>query len=221
MGLLFSGERMKKPTAKILRAIRRIIDEQRNNLRKYRRGDSNVFLGRMFTLGNLFTYFIAEELFKHSKYTVLVDFPVKIPSRRQCIYPDIMIIRKGVLKGIIEVKYYLGWESKKGMKKMKNNYSSFFKATSFNYTIRDSKFEKKPKNTVKIPKMVKKILLVLQDSHNNSVMVKHSIKGTGFIFIILLNDREVDPRRPLNDFKVVKRDLYRQKNKIEQLFKTF
>ena len=145
-------------TTSVKNAVNQLVDFHRKNLKEGRIKDGELYLGRMFSLGAWFQYFLAKELIKGTGYKALVDCPITFDGRRQPLYPDILIIKeKGQtqeLKCVIDVKLDLGfidseefgfkvlsdkgdykYEDKKN--KFKDIYGDFLKAAKFRYHEKD------------------------------------------------------------------------------------
>ncbi len=105
---------MEEYQERVWKAVEATLEEAENN-RKNTKNNSNVYLGRMFSLGSVFPYKLAESLFRNkNEYEVLVDCPItgmKGKKKAKVLYPDIVIIDKETqqLKAIIEVKLDCGW----------------------------------------------------------------------------------------------------------------
>lgn len=147
----------------VKKAVVELIELHRRNLKKYRSPKSNIYLSRMFSLGAIFQYLLAEKIFRGSKYRVLVDCAVSYgkkkngKSRVQPIYPDILVFKKSrdgdMLKAVIDVKFDLGFIKPKqfgyrvlkrapyykrdGENKFKTQYEKFFKAKTYWYSIKN------------------------------------------------------------------------------------
>jgi hypothetical protein len=182
---------------RVRKAVNETIDFHKSNLEEGRKKNGEIYLGRMFSLGVWFQYFLAKQLIFKTGYKALVDCPIVFKGRKQPLYPDILIIKeKGQsreLKYIVDVKLDLGYikpeefgvkilnnkgdykyEDKKN--RFKGMYRDFLKAAHFKYhekdeynTIRKSETEGKSDNHKKciIGSKVKKIAVVLMENVNH------------------------------------------------------
>jgi len=188
--------RIRKIRSRIRRTIYRLYDFHRKNIERCK-GDK-IYLGRMFSLGPEFQYLLAKHLFKGVKgIRVLVDCPVSAKSKKMTIYPDIAVLAKEkgkrVLRGIIEVKYNLGWCSPK-QKHFQRIYHRFFKAGEGSYKIRDENNYFDKKVPIKIPRRnIFKFAVVLMkvNDHGRYGKFKESMKKAGFKTVLLLKDEYI------------------------------
>lgn len=206
---------------KIVNTIKELLKFHRENIKKFR--NKRIYLGRMFSLGNMFQYLLAKNLFKNTKYEILVDCAISIKDRKSPLYPDILLIENKKnnkkLKGIIDVKIdcgwintsYFGFEVLKESKREKNykytrkenkflkEYKKFLNTKEFSYKIRNeyNEVEKNKRYIVKIPVRVFKIVIILMENVNHHRRIegyKFAVKDAGFSFLSILTD--VNIRKP-------------------------
>lgn len=212
---------------------------KKENLERFRENKSlKIYLGRLFGLGAWFQYFLAEELFKDTQYTVLVDCPVSIKGRKNPLYPDILVIDDDqYIKGLIDVKFDLGYVDPKkfGLKikkggefsyyssenKFLEKYNDFFEAEQFQYKLKNEFYETEDKKEIEIPKQVHKIAIVLMgnvNSHNRYKGYKAAMEDAGFKFLhILWNGNARHPNDEEN-MRLIEKEII-ENNDIEKVLK--
>lgn len=189
-------------------SLKYLIEENRRIKRVYKTDNDGVILGRKFQLGSRFQYELARDLFQKTNYTVLVDYPISYrnKSKSKTLYPDILVLKKGKLKGIIEVKIDLGYLRFKhfGMKynkrtkeytykitrnKFKQNYDDLLSSRKFSYKYKQN--EKDEKRFVDIPQKIVKIMILVtkHNDHGRYDYFEKSMKDSGFVLLNILEKK--------------------------------
>jgi len=212
----------------VKKAVIQLIEIHRDNLKKYRGQKSNIYLSRTFSLGAIFKYLLAENIFRKSEYRVLVDCAVSYgkkksgESRKQPIYPDILVIKpfqnSGVLKAVIDVKLDLGFIKPKnfgykvlkrtpyykqvGTNKFKVQYGKFFKAKKYRYKIKNDcnecEGEEKERTFVK-KGAFSKVAIVLMgkiNDHSRGPGYESAMREASFSVLPILQSGKSDIRVP-------------------------
>lgn len=194
--------------------------------RKNKISDETVLQGRNLSAGSDFQLNLAKELFSQNKdYEVLVDYPLSFGKyktktgkiKTKSLYADIIVTKKRVLKGIIEVKIDLGflrcedfglskgqkgYQYTKSENRFKANYHSFLSSKEFRYKFPVG-FKKPETRTIQIPKNgndVFKIFLIVtkRNCHNRFESLKKAVQDSGFRFLCLLQDVHPNERTNLS-----------------------
>jgi len=194
-------------------------EEYRSTVSKYMTNKSNVILGRKFSLGTEFQYEFAKRLFEGSSYLVLVDTPIKLPNRKQRVYPDIVIIKDNELRGLMEVKMDCGWIGEDKLKDELETYKEITNSSSFSYsTYTDESMEKKkPFPEVVIPKNIKKIFVIVSRKNDHDRIdeyVRELVETAGFELLILLENTH--PNGRVNSTEI-EEDIAKRKDEIRKI----
>ena len=203
------------PTERIFASLEKLVDSYAVE-RKNKISDETVLQGRNISAGSNFQLNLAKELFSQSKdYKVLVDYPLSFGKyetktgklKTKSLYADIIVTKRCILKGIIEVKIDLGflrcedfglskgqigYQYTKSENKFKANYDSFLSSKEFRYKFPVG-FKKPKSRTIQIPKnndKVAKIFLIVtkKNCHNRFESLKKAVQDSGFRFLCLLQD---------------------------------
>jgi hypothetical protein len=167
----------------VVRSIKQslyLLVEQYRQEQKRKNKYENIILGRIFSVGQIYPYILAECLFKNrGNYKVLVDHHIKVGKKS--LYPDLFVIHKNKAVAVIEVKLDLGW-----LKDPKNTISELIKNYNFpskiSYEAHGNKF------TVTIGKSLKKIFFVVTkaNDHGRFKEVEKLLDRTGFRIVYCL-----------------------------------
>lgn len=221
-------------------AIVELHDDYNKIKKRYKNKSNRVLLGRSFSMGSQFQYNLASKLFSKYGFLVLVDYPIKLPNRRQCLYPDILVIKNNRLIGIIEVKIDLGLirlgffgikhtkrskekysYSKKENKFMKH-YNELSNSDYFTYKILNEDGTKTKSKPVMIGKKIEKISLVVT-KHNHPKREKcfyESMKDSGFKLLFILE--KIHPNDQLNcTKKIISEEISKKRAEIKRVFNAF
>lgn len=178
---------------------------------KGKQKNSNIILGRSFSLGQQFQYIFAKHLFEgeSKKYqTVLVDHPIR--AGRKNLYPDLLVIRNNKVVAMIEIKLDLGWfrEVKEETEKLVREYKL---PRKISYVINNEEI------FVNISKKMKKIFFIVTraNDHGRYGYVEKHLEG--FDVVYCLNENHHPNRK---DFKpaFIKSDILEHTDRIEQAF---
>lgn len=87
------------------------IVEAYHDARLSKAPNKRVRRGRSHSISSITEDLIAGYLVSNDKTidTIYVDQPLSIRSKKKQIYPDLIIVRKGVIQAFIDVKMDLGW----------------------------------------------------------------------------------------------------------------
>ncbi len=195
--------------------------------------NNSVQLGRSFRISDKFQFDFAKALSKVIESDkILVDFPISCSERAQPLYPDILIIKSGLVTAIIEMKIDLGFLnlSTFGIKSEgKSNYSydindNIFKRT-YDDLIKSEKVYYKKKGGEKervrigMSKMVKKLFVIIteQNDHGRMKYFKEAIEDAGFDILFLLKET-VHPNRNYDLTENIKQELTKKSAILENYF---
>lgn len=198
------------------------------------KNDSNpVQLGRSFRVSDKLQFEFANALSKQIKSDkILVDYPISCTIRTQPLYPDILIIKSGIITGIIEMKIDLGFlnlESFGITAKKKSKYTYRIKDNNFRTNYENlinsqevyykMKSGKKNRVDVKINKKVKKKFLIIteENDHGRKKYFEQAIKDAGFEILFLLN-KTTHPNRDYDLTDDITKELMKKSVKINSFF---
>lgn len=213
-----------------------LIKENDRIKKEYKREKNNVILGRKFQLGSIFQYELAKELFQKTDYTALVDYPIsfKYRGKNKTLYPDILILKGGKLKGVIEVKIDLGYlkidhfgiEYNKKTKKYKykisknkfrKNYANLLSSDKFSYKYKQN--DKKERRFVNIPRNTVKIMIIVtkHNDHNRYDYFKNSMYDSNFKVLKILEKQH--PNHDDCDVSAIKNEIRENEENFNKAFK--
>lgn len=195
---------------KIKKSLRQLIKEYKQ-AQLLKEKYQHILLGRIFSVGQNYTFILAECLFGDKKdFLVLVDHHIR--AGKKSLYPDLMIIKGKRVLAIIEVKLDLGWfdDSNDQLEKLKKDYN-FPKTISFKVNGKKKDFD--------VNKNIKKIFFVATRANNHGRYkgVKKKLELAGFNVVSCLRENHHPNRR---DFKLkwIDEDM---KQNFEAISKTF
>ena len=211
------------------------LNRKYKELNKQEKDDNNrVQLGRSFKMVDVFQFEFAKcisDFLKADK--IIVDYPTSCTNRTQPIYPDIQIISKNEIKGIIEVKIDLGFlrlnEFGITYDKPNKKYSfgqinnSFAKTYSNFLTSEEVWYKKKKKGSndkvdLRFDKQLKKIFIVVSRKNHpdRGPFFEQAMKQAGFKLLFLLD--KIHPNMNVNIDSNIKEEIERKKEEIQKLF---
>jgi hypothetical protein len=167
----------------VVRSIKQslyLLVKQYQQEQKRKSKHENIILGRIFSVGQIYPYILAECLFKdRGDYNVLVDHHINVS--RKSLYPDLLVIHRNNAVAVIEVKLDLGW-----LKDPKNTISKLIK--KYNFPSKISYKAHGHKITVIVGKKIKKIFFVVTKANDHSRFkdVEKLLSRAGFQIVYCL-----------------------------------
>lgn len=187
-----------------------LLVEQYRQEQKRKNKHENIILGRIFSVGQFYTYTLAECLFANrSNYKVLVDHHIK--ADKKSLYPDLFVIYKNKVVAVIEVKIDLGW-----LRDPQNNISELIK--NYNFPSKISYEAHGKKFVVTIGENLKKIFFMVTkaNDHDRFKEVEKLLSRAGFLIVFCL-EKPHHPNRNIN-FSDIDRDVKKNSKQIANAF---
>lgn len=203
---------------RLMTAIKWLHNEYSRINKEYKANKTNVKLGRSFSLGGPFGYHFAKNMFRNTKYNVIVDTAITLDNRKQPLYPDIILLKDGTLKAIIELKLALGFLHPDYLKGFSSKQRKIRNASSFTYNIKDELGEIFSSEKIEVNRSFKKLAVVIteQNDHGRSTRFEKVMKNNGYKTLFILNKSGPWP----HEFKWddIKKEINDNKNKINKMF---